>query len=304
MFLKTFDLRFNQKNRNYQQENNNIKMKIEINTNCTRCSKCVRVCPGKVLQQELPKAEVRVAMPEMCIVCGHCVAVCAENAIEHTEFPKEKVHKIDYSLYPTPEQLMLLIKARRSNRAFSKKEIPQEFLQQIIVAAYRAPTASNLQQVDITIITNFNTLHQISNFTINVFNGIVKLVDNIVGRLIFRTFLPDTYKFLPVFKKMKSEFDAGDDFILRNATAVLLIHSPKSSRFGCEDSNLAYQNASLMAESLGVAHFYTGFVCSATKQKTGKLEKMLGIDGKIHAGMALAMPLFKFENYVDRTRNQ
>lgn len=65
--------------------------------------------------------------------------------------------------------------------------------------------------------------------------------------------------------------------------------------------NLAYQNASLMAECLGVSQFYTGFVCSAIEQdKKGTLEKKLGIDGKIYAGMALGMPAFRYKNYIDR----
>lgn len=89
--------------------------------------------------------------------------------------------------------------------------------------------------------------------------------------------------------------------ILRNATALILIHTPGNSRFGCQDANLAYQNGSLMAESLGVSQFYTGFVCSAIHQdKQGKLAKILGIQGKIHAGMALGMPAFEFPNYIDK----
>ena len=56
-----------------------------------------------------------------------------------------------------------------------------------------------------------------------------------------------------------------------------------------------------MAESLGVAQFYTGFVCSAVEQdRNRRLAKMLGISGKIHAGMALGMPAFRYPNYIDR----
>jgi len=55
-----------------------------------------------------------------------------------------------------------------------------------------------------------------------------------------------------------------------------------------------------MAENLGVSQFYTGFVIRAIKKKKGKLEKILGINGTIHAGMALAMPLFQYPNYIDK----
>ena len=36
------------------------------------------------------------------------------------------------------------------------------------------------------------------------------------------------------------------------------------------------------------------------QDKKGTLEKALGIDGKIYAGMALGMPAFRFMNYIDR----
>jgi hypothetical protein len=55
-----------------------------------------------------------------------------------------------------------------------------------------------------------------------------------------------------------------------------------------------------MAESLGISQFYTGFVLQAAKQKNKKLEKLLGINGKIMAGMALGIPLFQYPNYIDR----
>ena len=68
-----------------------------------------------------------------------------------------------------------------------------------------------------------------------------------------------------------------------------------------DTANLAYQNGSLMAESLGVAQFYTGFVCSAVEQdRNRRLAKMLGISGKIRAGMALGIPAFRYPNYIDR----
>ena len=67
-----------------------------------------------------------------CIVCGHCVAVCPTGAVEHSGFPAGKVHEFDYSDYPVPAQMMLLCKARRSNRAFTAQSVPEELLQQIL----------------------------------------------------------------------------------------------------------------------------------------------------------------------------
>ncbi len=196
---------------------------------------------------------------------------------------------------------MLLIKSRRSNRALTSKQIPQEFLDKIIEAAQYAPTATNSQELRFTIIAEPETLLKISEFTVKTFDSLGKKLSNPIAQLILKPFLKDVYKYLPMFKRLKQEHEAGKDPILRKATALIFFHTPKSSRFGCVDANLAYQNASLMAESLGVSQIYMGFVLNASKQDGKKvLQKILGIDGEIHAIMALGMPSFKYLKYTDR----
>ena len=268
---------------------------------CIRCGKCVRVCPSKIFTQPASGGEIGLQGIGSCIVCGHCVAVCPTGSVEHGDFPPQKVHPVDRELLPSPEQVMLLCKARRSNRAFTAKPVPEETLDRILEAAHRAPTASNLQRVAFTLVTDPEKLHAISAFTVGVFASILRKLENPLLKPVLKRIAPQLYGYVPHFKRLISEFDKGNDLILRGATAVILIHTPSESRFGCQDANLAYQNGSLMAESLGVAQFYTGFVCSAVEQdRNRRLAKMLGISGKIHAGMALGIPAFRYPNYIDR----
>lgn len=268
---------------------------------CIRCGKCVRVCPSKIFTQPASGGEIGLQGIGSCIVCGHCVAVCPTGSVEHGDFPPQKVHPVDRELLPSPEQVMLLCKARRSNRAFTAKPVPEETLDRILEAAHRAPTASNLQRVAFTLVTDPEKLHAISAFTVGVFASILRKLENPLLKPVLKRIAPQLYGYVPHFKRLISEFDKGNDLILRGATAVILIHTPSESRFGCQDANLAYQNGSLMAESLGVAQFYTDFVCSAVEQdRNRRLAKMLGISGKIRAGMALGIPAFRYPNYIDR----
>lgn len=261
---------------------------------CIKCRHCVRVCPVSIFYQESSCGEVRLQHISSCIRCGHCVGVCPTSSVIHSEFPPEKVHRIDRKRLPTPEQVMLLCKTRRSNRAFNSQPVPAEMLDRILEAAHTAPTGSNVQQVSFTLITNREKIRKVIALSMTIFSGILKALKSQpesprISRMIgYVTHLTETY-------------NQGNDPILRGAETLLLFHTPKELSFGYADANLAYQNGSLMAESLGVTQFFTGFLCTAIKEdKTDSIPHFLGIDGIVHAGMALGMPEFKFVNYVNR----
>ena len=275
---------------------------LKINdSRCIRCQRCVKICPAGIFYED--NGRICIKNESSCIFCGHCVAVCPKDAVEHAAFPNGSVHPFSLADLPSPAQLMLLIKSRRSNRAFSGREIPEESLRMIMEAAAAAPTAQNSRDVHFVLVRKPETLRAVTEYTLDSFMKVVRLLDNPFMRMLLGRKLDGVYKLVPKFKEMYRRFHAGEgDMILRDAKAVLFIYSSEKSRFGAADCNLAYQNASLMAESLGVAQFYTGFVMAALERdKKGRLNSILGLRNvKIHAGMAMAVPLFRFEKYVDR----
>ena len=276
---------------------------IRVNdSSCIRCGRCVKVCPSQIFVQEKAGGDVTLHKPENCIVCGHCVAACPTGSVEHAEFPAGRVHAADYAAMPTPEQVELLLAVRRSNRALLTRPVPQEMLDRIIAAADRAPTASNARQLGYTLVTDPAQLRAIAEYTLGVFGKLEKRLLHPLVKPWLSRIVPGVYRYVPVFKRLRREYAEGRDRILRGATAVLFIHAPKANRFGAEDANLAYQNASLMAEALGVSQIYMGFVLTALRQdKQEKLAGMLGLDDRrICAVMALGMPQFRYPNYIDR----
>lgn len=268
---------------------------------CILCGKCVRVCPAGILFRDEDGAGIGTRQIESCIACGHCVAACPTGAVEHSLFPPQTLHAIDYTALPTPEQVLLLVKSRRSNRALTAGPIPAEWLERIVEAARYAPTASNSRQIRFTVVTDAEKLRQVGDMTVGIFDSIARKLTNPAVKFILSPFLKGLYAYLPAFRRLKREHDAGNDPILRKATALLVIHAPASNRFGCEDANLAYQNASLMAQSLGVSQIYMGFVLTAIRQGGGeRFAQITGAEGRVHAVMALGIPAFQYPNYVDR----
>ena len=278
----------------------NVSLRIDA-TRCVHCGKCAWVCPSEILRQEVKGGGIQVHHPEECIACGHCVAVCAAEAIQHSSFPAGSTHPIDYDHLPSPAQLLALMQARRSNRALTNRPVPHEALARIVEAATLAPTATNARLLSFTVVTDPQKLRAVADFTIQVFDRLANLLLNPVVKCLVKPFQPELYeKYAPMFVSLKEAYAKGEDPILRKATALLVIHSPKSNRFGAEEANLAYQNASLMAESMGISQIYMGFVLTAIRQaKKGAFARLLGIDGEVFALMGLGMPAFRYPRAVD-----
>lgn len=278
-------------------------MTIEIEQErCIRCGRCVQVCPSQIMIRNEQTRRIDTVDSERCIGCGHCVAACPAGAVLHSDFPPQRVHPVDTALLPAPEQVLELIRSRRSNRALTPQPVPPEALQRIVEAACYAPTASNSRQVSFTLVTDPEQLRRIAGFTVGVFDAAARKLMNPVVRTLLKPLRPDLYRYAERFAAIRREHEAGRDPILRKATALLIIHTPASSRFGCEDANLACQNAALMAQSLGVSQIYMGFVLTAARMaRKDAFARIAGITGRPQAILALGMPAFRFPNYTERT---
>ena len=276
---------------------------ISINNDtCIRCGKCQRVCPAfiPVIEQD---AVPSLRHPEVCIGCGHCVDVCPTGAYVHTDFPADSIHDINRNILPDHETLMELIRSRRSNRTIIATPIPQRSLDMIQEAARYAPTAQNSRQVHIHLITDDEALLKVETATINYFMSLARFMLLPPVKAIMRPFLRKLYDEVPALMAMNEQFKKGQRPCICNCTALLILSAPKGYSFGAQDCNLAYQNSSLMAESLGVSQIYMGFVQTAMFMMGCKrAAKVLGIPKghKAFAIMGLGIPAFKYAKYTTR----
>ena len=282
----------------------NYELKISPDR-CKRCGRCARVCPSAVYIQE--KGEVpTVRKAKNCILCGHCVDVCEADAIQHSAFPAEHIHQIRKELIPSPESLMELMKSRRSNRTITEKPIPPEALSDIIEAAYTAPTAENACKVVVTLLQG-EDIQAVEDATMKFYLGLAHVLMSKPIRPLTKLFLRSLYNEAAELFRFERKWRAGKRPCTCNGTALLVFSTPKGYDFGWQDCNLAYQNASLMAEAHGVSQIYMGLVQMAFKfigqRRTEKLMH-LPPGHKPFAIMALGMPAFNYPKYTDKIKNQ
>ena len=271
---------------------------------CKHCGRCVRVCPSAVYTQE--KGEVPlVRKAKNCIQCGHCVDVCEASAIQHSDFPVENIHRVQREAIPSAKSLMELMKSRRSNRTITPTPIPSEALSDIIEAAYVAPTAENSRKVAVTLLQG-EDIQAVEDATMKFLLRLAGILMSPIVRPLTKLFLRNLYDEAAELYRFERKWREGKRPCTCNGTALLAFSTPKGYDFGWQDCNLAYQNASLMAEAHGVSQIYMGLVQMAFKNMgRKKTEHLLYLpkNNKLYALMALGMPAFYYSNYSDKPKN-
>ena len=85
---------------------------------CIHCGLCIRDCVAACLDFDeekipryLPEGEQR------CLACQHCMLVCPKGALSFGGLQPEQCGTVSYGNH---EELLKLIKSRRSTRAYKK----------------------------------------------------------------------------------------------------------------------------------------------------------------------------------------
>jgi len=286
----------------------------EVKINAERCKKdglCAKVCPKGIFVQREKLTIPELMDEEGCIACGQCVAICRQSAISHSEFPATSLRAIQFEQMPTPEDVMVLLKTRRSIRAFRDKPLAKETIERIIDGAGFAPSGHNSQSTEFLVVQDRDLLNQVSamvieylKFEVNRFaNPLFRTLALLADREVAESGLHE----IPGFKRMIQMFESGSDPILHGAPVLLAFHARRTIGFADINAQLALQNASLVAHSLGIGHFYTGWVLSPCRAPMARawnrrIPSLIGIPpgNTLHGALALGYPIPRFKNMIER----
>lgn len=279
-------------------------MRIQIDEQqCAHCGNCSTVCPSRVLRMGDEKVPY-VTNEKACIVCGHCVDVCAKGAISHADIPADSIHRVNRDILPSPASVLELMRSRRSNRTIDRsRDIPESVLQDILEAAHYAPTAENSRKVTVTLLPELSDVKRVEDWVMDFFMRLAKVLLHPLLKPLGKCMFGDLYDYADELVSFERRRQAGEFPCCCNARVLLAFSTPANYDFCMEDCNLAYQNASLMAESHGVSQIYMGLVVTAAKWMGRKrTARKLGLpEGhRLGALMALGIPSLRYSNYIER----
>ena len=109
---------------------------------CMRCKKCVDDCVVKVLvadKEGVP--HLPAELERFCLNCQHCLAICPTAALSCNGITPDMCAAP--GPLPRPDEMMNLIRMRRSCRHYKNENIPPEIMAQLKSSLAWTPTGCN-----------------------------------------------------------------------------------------------------------------------------------------------------------------
>lgn len=273
---------------------------------CVKCGTCVLTCRASVYAQETKGSIPEVINPGSCISCGHCVAVCPKNAIIHSEFPVGYVKPVNAENMPSSEEVLELLRTRRSIPVFKDTPVERQLIEGIIEAARFAPSQANLQTTEFIVVQDKELLENIARAVGNFIADLLAKLRNPLMRrilpIVMRVPAQAVTEVLPPLECAAAEIQRGRDPVLHNAPSLILFHAEERPLSSVDiNASLALHNAALMAYSQGLGSFYAGFVAEGFRRdKSVQQLVKLPENHKVYGALVIGYPRFEFKKWPER----
>jgi nitroreductase/NAD-dependent dihydropyrimidine dehydrogenase PreA subunit len=285
---------------------------IKINkTTCKGCGTCGEVCPRHITEVEVTgKNKYAVVSSErshLCMHCGQCAAVCPRDSIEVSGLNPDELRPIQL-LAINDEQLLIMMKQRRSVRRYNNKPVPRKVLERIVEAVHLAPTGTGSRTTGVIIIDESEKLKKLSELVYQKYEGLAKALKNPIGRLIVRRNagkkrLSDLQSFVMPGMRWYIRWyrDGIGDEIRRDCPALMLFHSPINEPMGEENCVVATTYADFMAQVLGIGACRNDLIPPICN-RSHKVRELIGLpnDREVYSSLTLGYSKYKYQRTVPR----
>ena len=208
--------------------------KITVNIEkCIHCGLCLKDCIVNALEFDSNKNPQYGQNGEnSCVACQHCMAVCPTGALSFGDKNPDDSIEVGYA---NSEELLQLIKSRRTIRHNKNESVPKEKLEKIANMLLYPPTGGNRDNLHFSIVETKEKMEEIRKITYEK--------------------IASANPSNPMFEMAKSAWQNGNDIVYRGATSLIAVAIDKSKTIiGCEtaDPIIALSFADLYAQSLGL----------------------------------------------------
>ncbi len=229
---------------------------------CTKCGLCTKECPVSIIKME-DYPTINSEKEKNCIRCQHCLAVCPTAALSILgKDPKDSVSC--KATKPVPDEMMNLIRTRRSIRKYKDENVDKKILDEILETSLYAPTGHNTNSVLFSVIDNKEDL---AKFRETTYTAILKHADD--GTI--------PKKFLYLAKIASIWKKRGVDIMFRNAPHMLITSAPSTISSPLEDSVIALSYFELLANTNDIGVLWNGMINWALKHVAPELTELLNI---------------------------
>ena len=227
---------------------------------CIRCGSCVRDCIIKILKSgEDGMPYLPDKLERCCLNCQHCLAVCPTGALTCNGVSADQCEPIHP--LPRPEDMLSLLRQRRSVRKYKNETLPPEILEKLKESLAWTPTGCNAHSLMFRVV---ETKEEMSFYREETNRMIMKLVKTGIMRWIY-----------PAINRFLESIQNGEDVIYRGAPHMIVAAVPKKAPCAEADPWIALSYFDLLLQSYGLGSCWCGFAVHAFKwNKT--LKKQLG----------------------------
>ena len=216
-----------------------IMIKFEVDRNkCINCGLCVEDCITGCIESD-SNGYPQMTDKNRCINCQHCFCICPKGAITFNGKTSENSEITDYN------NIISLIKSRRSIRKYKQENVSEEKLNQLKEMLHFIPTGCNSHSLHFSIVENKDAMEEIRD----------KVNSKIINSLSYNVLSPVFNK----FSKYKDAIKNGEDIIFRNAPHMIVASSPITAPCANIDPVIALSYFELYAHNLGLGTCWCGF---------------------------------------------
>ncbi len=246
---------------------------------CKRDGLCSMACPmGLIVPNKEKFPEPVPDAEKFCVGCGHCVAVCPHDALSLTAMQPQSLPLIKKELIPSKETLEQTLKTRRSIRQYKDQSVPHDILANLLDITRWAPTAANVQPVNLLVIEKKEEVKKLAGLIAEGFRK-----NNLVPPLV-------------------EAWDKGKDVFLRNAPHVIIAHANSTTNYmPLTDCAIALTFLDVMAPTYGLGTCWAGVLMIAANAYPPLVEFLkLPKDHKIYGAMMLGYPKYSYRRIPQR----